>query len=78
MKPVHEYAGYRTVDLTECKVHKIAQTDGSAHIVAFYPKTYVAVTAAQHLPVANGRMLPFISYQVTEWDQVLLAVIPAP
>jgi len=77
MKPVHTYGGYQTFDLTEGKVHRLAQPDGSAKIVALFPKVWTE-GPRQTMPLLNGQVVEWKPYWVTEWDEVVLATVPAP
>lgn len=77
MKPVHSYLGFKTFDLTQGQVHKLPEPDGSFRVVAVFPKTWVA-EAPVNVTGVNGETIEWKPYSVTEWDEVVLATIPAP
>lgn len=77
MKPVHEHFGHGTYDLTEGKIHKIANPDGSQRVVAFFPKKWNVRSEVLQVSI-NGRMAMLKHYEVIEWEEIVLATIPAP
>lgn len=77
MKPVHEYGGYVTFDLTACVVHALPNSDGTTRIVAMYPKKWIA-HEKQSVTMVNGEVADYRPYTVTEWREVILATVPAP
>lgn len=76
-KPAFLEHGFRTDDLTRCLVHRFVEQDGSARVVAFWPKTWLANEPVQ-MPTISGRVVDVTVYDVTEWDETVLATIPAP
>lgn len=77
MRPIHKQSGYRTMDLTMGAIHRLKQDDGSVKIVAWFPKVW---TQSEPYAVmgATGKELVWRHYDVTEFDEVVLAIVPAP
>lgn len=77
MRPLFEYTGFATTDLTAVQVHRVTEPDGSARIVAYSPKTWEEKHKLQGF-TANGDMYEHMMYAVLTWDETTLATIPAP
>lgn len=63
MKPVFEYFGHVTTDLTECRVHLV---DGE--LVAFAPKAWRVLDEQTVSVLATGEKAQIKQYRVTEWE----------
>lgn len=81
MQPAHNFSGYSTMDLTACPVHCVPDpesTTGGRKIVAYVPKKWTALGPKRDVPTANGRTMAATAYSIDEWEEVLLALVPAP
>lgn len=73
MRPMDEYIpgdGYITYDLTEVKLNRVTDKDGSnPRMIARWPKTYKKVEPAHNYTVAGGHTMTMHAYLVTEWEE---------
>lgn len=77
MRPLHEHGGYCGFDMTEGRVHRITDPDGSVRVVAYFPKQWVGREPVPMVGV-NGKTFFWTPYEVTEWEEITLATILAP
>jgi hypothetical protein len=77
MKPAHQFVKYNVLDLTEGRIHKLVDPDGSSRVVAYFPRDYTAIGLTSALDL-NSETVNLTTYQVTGWEEITLATIPAP
>ena len=72
-KPMTDYIpgdGYITYDLTEGKVHRLTNEDGTTRVVIRFPKTWIKATEPHTLSVVGGHSMTMYAYTVTEWGEI--------
>ena len=71
----YDTEGYGCFDLTECRMHRLANKDGSERFVLVYPKKWEEQGPIER-PTKSGETVTLIPYWVTEWEEVQVNVKP--
>lgn len=75
MQPLQYFGGHMTADLTEGKVHKIAEKDGTTRFVVLFPKVWEKFGDREEKMTMRGKM-DVQMYLVTGWEEHELALVP--
>jgi hypothetical protein len=74
-RPLQDYAGYSTVDLTAVQIHCLPTEDGGRRLVAFIPKTWEKGPKQKMVAVSGA--VEFSHYKITSWEEVEIMRLPA-
>lgn len=69
MKPAQLFAGWRTHDLTEGKIHKITEKDGTIRFAVLFPKTWEPAGEKGKTPTIGGTEMAVQFYNITSWEE---------
>lgn len=73
MRPMDEYIpgdGYITYDLTEVKLNRVTDKDGSnPRLIARWPKKWTKAKKPNIFPTVSGDTMMMHAYVVTEWEE---------
>jgi len=71
MKALRHWTPHYNLDMTECRLNVVMDTDGKPHIMASFPKKW-EFPPEEEVPRLEGTR--FKLFKVTEWEEVELEV----